>query len=52
MVSCCSPCLKLGEELGKKLLGPNKRIDEGATYGQVIGQGLAKSAHQATSRLR
>lgn len=40
--------LEVGEELGKKLLGPNKRVAEGATHGQVIGQGLAKGAH-ATS---
>jgi hypothetical protein len=41
-------CLEVGEELVKELLRPSKRVSEGATHGQVVGQGLTKRAHAAS----
>jgi hypothetical protein len=37
--------LDVYEELREELLGSNKPVTEDASYGQIVGQGLAESGH-------
>src|SRR5664279_423180 len=40
--------LDVSQELSEELLGSNKLVAEDATYGQIVGKGLAEGVH-ATS---
>jgi hypothetical protein len=40
--------LDVVEELSEQLLGSNKLVAKDATHGQIVGKGLAESAHRTS----